>query len=88
MLCMHYYDLYDSLVLHSPAQMKIRIVQVFGTVCLILAFLYYVYPVVRLNRDLLIVWVLLAGISLIICRKFFLARWAPTPSWSASGYSS
>src|SRR5882762_5768858 len=56
MLCMHYYDLYDSMVLRSSVQMMIRIVQVFGTVCLILALLYYVYPVVRLNRDLLIVW--------------------------------
>src|SRR5882724_444462 len=72
MLCMHYYDLYDSMVLYSPGQMATRIVQVLGTVCLILGFLYYVYPVVRLNRDLLFIWVFLAGIVLIAWRKLFL----------------
>src|SRR6266478_3407402 len=71
MLCMHYYDLYDSRVLHSPGQMFTRIVQVLGTVCLILASLYYVYPGVRLNRDLLLIWVFLAGMSLIAWRKLF-----------------
>src|SRR5438874_2701534 len=73
MLCMHYYDLYDSIVLHSPGQMTTRIVQVLGTVCLILAFLYYWYPVVRLNKDLLVVWVFLSGMSLIVWRKLFFA---------------
>jgi sugar transferase (PEP-CTERM system associated) len=39
----------------------------------ILACLYYVYPAVQINQTLLIAWVALAGTSLIVWRKVFLA---------------
>jgi exopolysaccharide biosynthesis polyprenyl glycosylphosphotransferase len=73
MLCMHYYDLYDSMILHSPAQAAVRVVQVLGSSCVILACLYYVYPGVQINQNLLMSWVVLAGISLIVWRRLFLA---------------
>src|SRR5713101_7759629 len=41
MACMHYYDLYNSIVLHSPGQMAARIVQMLGTACVVLALVYY-----------------------------------------------
>src|SRR5438874_1811170 len=72
MLCMHYYDLYDSIVLHSASQMAPRIIQVLGTVCVVLTLLYYVYPQAQLNRGLLVIWVFLAGTSLIAWRGIFL----------------
>ena len=73
MLCMHYHDLYDSLILHNPGQGATRVVQVLGSACVILALLYYVYPVIRVNQNLLMIWVVLAGISLIAWRRLFLA---------------
>src|SRR5712692_7422409 len=65
MVCMHYYDLYEPMVLYHPGQMATRIVQVLGTVCVILAVLYYVYPVAQLSGELLLIWVFLTGLSLI-----------------------
>ena len=73
MACMHYYDLYDSMILFNPSQAAVRVVQVLGSSCVILACLYYVYPAVQLDQTLLIAWVALAGASLIVWRKVFLA---------------
>ena len=72
MACMHYYDLYNSIVLHSPGQMAARIVQMLGTACVVLALVYYAVPVTRLNQEWLVVWILLAGIGLIVWRRLFL----------------
>src|SRR5207245_2592009 len=62
MLCMHYYDLYDSMILFNRGQAITRVIQVLGSACVILAFLYYFYPVVRLNQNLLMIWLAVAGI--------------------------
>src|SRR5713101_7767257 len=43
-LCMHYYDLYDSLSLHKQAEIVARLFQVLGLASIILACLYYAYP--------------------------------------------
>ena len=72
MLCMHYHDLYDSIILHNAGQGATRVVQVLGSACVILACLYYIYPVIRVNSNLLMMWVVLAGISLIAWRRLFL----------------
>jgi sugar transferase (PEP-CTERM system associated) len=71
-LCMQYYDLYDSMILVNPGKAATRVVQVLGSVCVILACVYYVYPVIRIDQNLLMIWVVLAGISLIAWRKLFL----------------
>lgn len=73
MACMHYYDLYDSMILFNPGQAAVRVVQVLGSSCVILACLYYVYPGVQINQNLLMIWVALAGTSLIFWRRVFLA---------------
>ena len=73
MACMHYYDLYDSMILFNPGQAAVRVIQVLGSSCVILASLYYIYPAVQLDQTLLMAWVALAGASLIIWRKVFLA---------------
>jgi sugar transferase (PEP-CTERM system associated) len=73
MACMHYYDLYDSMILSNPGQAAVRVIQVLGSSCVILACLYYVYPAVQINQTLLMAWVALAGTSLIIWRNVFLA---------------
>src|SRR5258708_33156121 len=63
-LCMQYYELYDSMILFKPGQAATKVVQALGSVCVILACLYYIYPVIRIDQNLLMIWVILAGISL------------------------
>ena len=72
MLCMHYYDLYDSLVLRRPVEVLTRLVQVLGTTSIILAGLYYIYPDVQLGRGPFMLWILLAGVILVGWRLLFL----------------
>ncbi len=49
LLCMYYLDLYDNLVLTNRREVVTRLVQVAGTVTLILAGIYYVYPSARIG---------------------------------------
>jgi sugar transferase (PEP-CTERM system associated) len=79
--CMHYYDLYNSLVLYSPGQMATRIVQMLGAACVILALIYYAIPVTRLSQDWLVVWILLAGVGLIVWRRLFF-EWSRSVRYS------
>jgi sugar transferase (PEP-CTERM system associated) len=73
MLCMHYYDLYNSPVLCRPAEAFTRLVQVLGTTSVILAGIYYVYPQVQLGRAPFIIWIILAGLILAGWRRLFFA---------------
>ena len=72
MLCMYYYDLYDSSVLTNPREVLTRLIQVLGTLCVILAFLYYTYPGVGLGISVFLIGIVLVGLSLAGCRKLFL----------------
>ncbi len=72
MVCMYYYDLYDSFVLANLHEVMARLVQVLGTACLILAVSYYVDPGIKLSRGIFLTGIALVGICLGACRKFFL----------------
>jgi sugar transferase (PEP-CTERM system associated) len=72
-VCMYYYDLYDSLLLHRFAEVFSRLVQVLGTASVILAGLYYVYPDIQLGRGPFIMWMILAGFALVGWRRLFCA---------------
>ena len=61
MLCMYYFDLYDTLVVSNRREVPARLLQVLGTGTVILAVIYYLYPEVRLARG-------------IFCRVFFLSH--------------
>jgi sugar transferase (PEP-CTERM system associated) len=71
MVCMYYYDLYESQVLANLREVVTRLIQVLGTACLILAFLYYVYPSVEFNRGILFLGFAVIGLFLIAWRRFF-----------------
>jgi sugar transferase (PEP-CTERM system associated) len=73
LLCLYYYDLYDSFIFFNPREVVTRIVQVLGAACLIMAVLYYVLPVVRLEAGLFILGIVLIGILLAGWRKLFVA---------------
>jgi sugar transferase (PEP-CTERM system associated) len=71
MVCMYYYDLYESRVIADHREVVTRMVQVLGTSCLILAFLYYLYPSAVLNREILFLGFAVIGLLLIAWRRFF-----------------
>jgi len=73
MLSMYYHDLYDVLLLHSPGQVMPRLIRVLGTVCLVLAVLYYLWPAIELKRNLLFTWLLMLAVFLAGARELFLA---------------
>lgn len=73
MLCLYYYDLYDSALLSSPHETLPRLVQALGTVCVIITLLYYAYPVVQLDRGAFLIWIALAGALLLTWRHLFSA---------------
>ena len=69
--CMHYYDLYEANVIYSAAEVLTRLIQVLGTVVLILALVYYLYPAAQLGRRMVVAWVVLAGVLLALWRGLF-----------------
>jgi len=71
LLCLYYYDLYNSLALVSGREVFIRLVQVVGTTCIILAVLYYLYPSIQIRTTLFMPAVLLMGACLVGWRKLF-----------------
>jgi sugar transferase (PEP-CTERM system associated) len=71
-ICMYYFDLYDSMVLSNRREVLTRLVQVVGTSCVILAGLYYVYPPLQLGRGILIVGIVLVALLLAGWRRLFL----------------
>ncbi len=71
-VCMYYFDLYDSMVLSNRREVLTRLVQVVGTSCVILAGLYYIYPPLELGRGILAVGILLVAFLLAGWRRLFL----------------
>jgi exopolysaccharide biosynthesis polyprenyl glycosylphosphotransferase len=72
MVCMYYYDLYDSTVLGNQRETLARLFQVFGTASVILALLYFVFPEARLGRASFVLGIGLAGLGLACSRRLFL----------------
>ena len=70
--CMYYFDLYDSSILNNPREVHTRLIQMQGTVCLILAGLYYMYPPLELGRRIFVIGFILVAIVLLTWRHFFL----------------
>jgi sugar transferase (PEP-CTERM system associated) len=72
-LCLYYYDFYDRLVLGSFREVATRLGQVLGTVCIILGVIYYSYPEAQLGRGPLAIWICLAGATLLLWRRAYMA---------------
>jgi sugar transferase (PEP-CTERM system associated) len=71
LLCLYYFDLYDSIILASSREVFLRLVQSVGSTCIILALLYYFYPSIRIRVALFVPAVLFMGACLIGWRKIF-----------------
>ena len=72
-LCMHYFDLYDSSVLSSRIEVWTRLLQVLGSVCILLAFVYYFYPPLELGRGIVLIGLPIVLVLLILWRGVFAA---------------
>ena len=69
--CMYYFDLYNSAVLNNPREVLTRLIQMQGTVCVLLACLYYLYPPVRMGRGIFLSGFVLVAVLLIAWRYLF-----------------
>ena len=70
-LCMYYFDLYDSTVLRSQREVFTRLIQVFGMVCIILACVYTLYPSMRLQQSVFTAGALAAASVTVLWRRLF-----------------
>jgi sugar transferase (PEP-CTERM system associated) len=73
MICMYYFDLYDSSILSNRREVLSRLVGVLGTVCVILAVLYYLYPPLELGRGIFAIGFMLVAVVLLLWRRVFSA---------------
>ena len=71
-LCMYYFDLYDSFICSNKREVLTRLVQVFGTVCILLAILYYVLPPLQLGRGIFLIGFVSVAVILVAWRQVFL----------------
>jgi len=69
--CMYYFDLYNSSILSNRREVLSRLIAVLGTACILLAFLYYVYPALELGRGIFAIGCLLVAVVLLSWRKLF-----------------
>jgi sugar transferase (PEP-CTERM system associated) len=71
-ICMYYFDLYDSMVLSSQRESFTRLVQALGSMCLILAVVYFLFPVVRFTEQIYIAGTLAVVTILLVWRRLFM----------------
>ncbi|HEV2119236.1 MAG TPA: sugar transferase [Candidatus Bathyarchaeia archaeon] len=72
-MCMYYFDLYDTIVLSNRREVVTRLVQVLGTVCILLAVLYYAIPTLQLGRGIFLIGLAMVTLMLFGWRRLFLA---------------
>jgi len=69
---MYYFDLYDSNIVSNRREAVVRLIQVLGAY-IVLGFLYYLYPPMKLGRGIFHIGFLLVGMSLLLWRRLFSA---------------
>jgi exopolysaccharide biosynthesis polyprenyl glycosylphosphotransferase len=71
-ICMYYFDLYQSSILRSRREIVIRLTQVLGTVYSLSVLLYYLYPPLELGRGIFVIGLFFAASVLLGWRELFL----------------
>jgi len=69
--CLYFFDLYDLNVYSSFSDTSTRMTQAFGAGCIVLAGLYYLFPVVIIPLDIFWSGYLLVCAFLAVCRFFY-----------------
>ena len=70
--CMYYFDLYDSSIMNNRREVLTRMIQVQGTLCVLLAGLYFVFPPLGLGRGIFLIGFLLGAAMLFLWRRMFM----------------
>ena len=71
LVCMYYFDLYNSSILTNRREAVARLIQVLGTECILLALVYYVYPPLELGRGIFLIGFALMAVLLFLWRRLF-----------------
>ena len=71
LVCMYYFDLYDSAIVGNRREALVRLIQVLGVAYITLGLLYYLYPPVKLGRGIFNIGFLFVGLLLLGWRKLF-----------------
>lgn len=71
LICMYYFDLYESTIVSNRREALVRLIQVLGVAYVALGLIYYLYPPVRLGRGIFHLGFLLVGLLLLIWRRLF-----------------
>ncbi len=72
LLCLYYFDLYDTLIISNAREVLTRLIQVLGATCLIMAPLGYILPAARVEIGFFLLGIVLAGLTMAGWRKLFL----------------
>jgi sugar transferase (PEP-CTERM system associated) len=72
-ICMYYFDLYDTSILSNRREVLSRLIQVLGTMCILLAVVYYFYPRLEVGRGIILLGLLIVVIILALWRGLFSA---------------
>jgi len=72
LVCMYYFDLYDSMVISNGREVFIRLIQALGALCLIFAGIYYIFPHLRVEGMVFVTGTVLLGVELACWRRLFL----------------
>jgi sugar transferase (PEP-CTERM system associated) len=70
-ICMYYFDLYDSSILINHREVLIRIAQTLGTVYSLSVLLYYLYPPLELGRGIFVIGLVFTAMLLLLWRVLF-----------------
>lgn len=70
-ICMHYFDLYDTWVLTNRREVLIRLTQALGAVYSFSVLLYYFYPPLQLGRGIFVIGLIFAATLLFFWRGLF-----------------
>jgi sugar transferase (PEP-CTERM system associated) len=71
MICMYYFELYDSAIVSDRREVVVRLIQVLGVAYIALGFFYYLYPPVSLGRGIFHIGFLFVGLLLLGWRSLF-----------------
>ncbi len=71
-MCMHYFDLYETSVFTNQREVLVRLFEALGTVYCLSVLLYYFYPPLELGRGISVMGLILAAVLLYCWRGLFL----------------
>jgi sugar transferase (PEP-CTERM system associated) len=71
LMCMYYFDLYDSTIVSNRREALVRLIQVMGVAYIALGLFYYLYPPMQLGRGIFHLGFLFVGLSLLLWRRLF-----------------